>query len=238
MLVKLRKHQVRVEHIFSNIEEKNLRWISFLSWGILIIWGIATSSLLLDRLTDVHIPHYGGVIAHVAICIFIFFMGYFGLNQPSVFNKHRNLRFDSPAVKNIKNHEDKDDSIKYKNSGLDAKGSKRIQGDLLELMKTTKPFLEKELTLYSLAEKLQVQPNHLSQVINSLEGKNFFDFVNMYRVQEAKERIVEGNNKNLTLLGIAFESGFNSKASFNRAFKKITGQTPSEFSKMNVLSHS
>ncbi|WP_425235081.1 helix-turn-helix domain-containing protein [Ulvibacterium sp.] len=125
----------------------------------------------------------------------------------------------------------KADSLKYRNSGLDTKRSKQIQQALLELIKTTKPYLEKELTLYNLAERLKVQPNHLSQVINSLEGKNFFDFINMYRVEAAKEKIRLGDYQNLTLLGIAFESGFNSKASFNRAFKKFTGQTPTDYKK-------
>lgn len=229
VLVKLKEHRTHVAHIFSNVEHKNLGWISFLSWGILIIWFIAGSGLLLDRFTAIAIPQYGGGIAHFAICLFIFLMGYFGLNQPSVFiasqypDSHSNTRPEGEMAKV--------DSSKYKNSGLDTKGSKQIQAALLELMKTAKPYLEKELTLYNLAEKLKVQPNYLSQVINSLEGKNFFDFINMYRVEAAKEKIRLGDYQNLTLLGIAFESGFNSKASFNRAFKKFTGQTPTEYKK-------
>ncbi len=233
VLVKLKRHQVRVPHIFSNIEEKNLSWIGFLSWGILVIWAIASGSLLLDRLTTVHIPQYGGLIAHISTCIFIFLMGYFGLNQPSVFTSQQNVVFHSEFHNAPKKEMKGDQSIKYKHSGLDVKGSKKIQKELLELMKTGKPYLEKELTLYNLAERLQVQPNHLSQVINSLEGKNFFDFINMYRVEAAKEKILLNHYQNLTLLGIAFESGFNSKASFNRAFKKLTGQTPTEYRKIN-----
>ena len=229
VLVKLRGHKARVAHIFSNIEHKNLGWLGFLSWGILIIWFIAGSSLLLDRFTAIFIPQYGGIFAHIAICLFIFLMGYFGLHQPSVFMSHQYPDSDSGNVSEIEIA--KSDSLKYRNSGLDTKGSKQIQTALLELIKTTKPYLEKELTLYNLAERLRVQPNHLSQVINSLEGKNFFDFINMYRVEAAKEKIRLGGHQNLTLLGIAFESGFNSKASFNRAFKKFTGQTPTEYKK-------
>ncbi len=226
VLIKLKKHRIRVEHIFSNIEEKNLRWIAFLSWGILIIWAIGGGSLLLDNLTSVHIPQYGGLMSHVSLCVFIFLMGYFGLNQPSVFNA-------STILQGRKKEMGKSKSGKYKNSGLDLEGSKKIQKELLNLMNATQPYLIKELTLYDLADQLQVQSNHLSQVINSLEGKNFFDFINMYRVESAKEKILLNSHQNLTLLGIGFESGFNSKASFNRAFKKNTGQTPTEFKKMN-----
>lgn len=229
VLIKLKRHRIRVEHIFSNIEEKNLRWIAFLSWGILILWVIGGGSLLLDKWTTIQIPKYGGFISHICICVFIFLMGYFGLNQPSVFKTDSTRYTGNRKTK-------KSDSGKYKKSGLDTHGSKKIQKELLALMNTTKPYLVKELTLYDLADQLQVQPNHLSQVINSLEGKNFFDFINMYRVEAAKEKILLNQYQHLTLLGIAFESGFNSKASFNRAFKKTTGHTPTEFRRINELS--
>ena len=229
VLVKLRGHRIRVAHIFSNIEEKNLNWISFLGWGILGIWAVAGGSLLIDRLTTIHIPQYGGFIAHISTCIFIFLMGYFGLNQPSVFNTHPNVLLDSDSHRSRSKQDNENEFPKYKKSGLDLEGSKSIQKALLYSMKTERPYLEKELTLYNLAEQLGVQSNHLSQVINSLEGKNFFDFVNTYRVETAKAKIRKGGCQKLTLLGIAFDSGFNSKASFNRAFKKVTGQTPTEY---------
>jgi AraC-like DNA-binding protein len=66
-------------------------------------------------------------------------------------------------------------------------------------------------------------------VINERFQLNFFDFINQYRVSEVKERIADPKNDNFTLLGIALESGFNSKSAFNRIFKKLTGQTPSQF---------
>ena len=92
-------------------------------------------------------------------------------------------------------------------------------------MATEKPYLEPKLSLSQLADSLGVLPNHLSQIINQYEGKNFYDFVNSYRVALAKK----DTNKNFNLLGLAFEAGFNSKSSFNQVFKKIKGQTPSQF---------
>ncbi|MCP4976207.1 MAG: AraC family transcriptional regulator [Maribacter sp.] len=231
VIVRLNRHGKHVEHIFSNVEEKHLSWLTFLSWSILVIWAIAGSSLLIDRLTVIVIPQYGGIIAHVAICIFIFLMGYFGLNQPSIFvgqQSHAAIGVldDKEELKRVT-----EEYLKYGKSGLDTKQSRQIQSDLSKLMKTDKPYLEKELTLYNLARMLGVQPNHLSQVINSMEGQNFFDYINMHRVEAAKDKILSLEFQNLTLLGIAFECGFNSKASFNRAFKKFTGQTPTEFKK-------
>ena len=84
-------------------------------------------------------------------------------------------------------------------------------------MATEKPYLEPKLSLAQLADSLGVLPNHLSQIINQYEGKNFYDFVNSYRVDEFIALAKKDTNKNFNLLGLAFEAGFNSKSSFNNA---------------------
>jgi AraC-like DNA-binding protein len=96
-------------------------------------------------------------------------------------------------------------------------------------MKFKKPYLEPKLSLVTLAEYLDISPNHLSQVINQYEGKNFYDFVNHHRVEEFKERAQNPKNMNFSLLAIAFDSGFNSKSSFNEVFKKNVGKTPTQY---------
>ncbi len=98
-------------------------------------------------------------------------------------------------------------------------------------MKTKKPYLNPELNIFQLSDILNVKKHHLSQVINEKSGMNFFDFVNTFRVEEIKRNLADPSLKNLTLLGIGLESGFNSKATFNSAFKKFTGLTPSDFQK-------
>ena len=99
------------------------------------------------------------------------------------------------------------------------------------LMKEEKLFLDQELDLKSLADKLKLSSGYLSQIINKYEQKNFFDFINGYRVEEVKSKIPDPAYQHLSLLGIAFESGFKSKSTFNLAFKKHTGMTPSGFKK-------
>ena len=96
-------------------------------------------------------------------------------------------------------------------------------------MESNRPYLDPELTLPKLADDLKVTNHHLSQVINEVHGKNFFNFINEYRVEEVKRKIQDPKYQNYTLLGIAFESGFNSKSAFNRVFKNITGTTPSTY---------
>ncbi|MBL7818417.1 MAG: helix-turn-helix transcriptional regulator [Saprospiraceae bacterium] len=99
---------------------------------------------------------------------------------------------------------------------------------VLTFFATQKPYLNPELTLSDLASNLKTNTSILSQVINSGFSKNFNDFVNQYRVEEFKQKAKSTDYQHLTLLAIAFECGFNSKATFNRAFKKMTGQNPSD----------
>ncbi len=100
---------------------------------------------------------------------------------------------------------------------------------LLDHMAACKPYLEPELTLFDLAKQLKTNSSILSKVINDGTGRNFNDFINAYRVQEVINKLKAGDQQTQTLLGIAYDSGFNSKATFNRAFKKVTGKTPKEF---------
>jgi AraC-like DNA-binding protein len=100
---------------------------------------------------------------------------------------------------------------------------------LLGYMDTKKPYLEAELTLTELAKQLNTNTSVLSKVINDGTGRNFNDFINSYRVQEVINKLKSGEQLRQTLLGIAYDSGFNSKATFNRSFKKVTGKTPKEY---------
>ena len=100
---------------------------------------------------------------------------------------------------------------------------------LLACMTTEKPYLEPELSLADLARRMHTNPVLLSQVINAGAGKNFNDFVNEYRVEEFKRQVCQPTNAHLSFLGLALDCGFNSKATFNRAFKKFTGASPKEF---------
>lgn len=100
---------------------------------------------------------------------------------------------------------------------------------LAAFMETEKPWLDPELTLSDLAERVGLNASQMSYLVNNGFEQNFNDFVNSYRVEEVKRKLAAPDFQHLSLLGIAFESGFNSKATFNRAFKKLTGNAPSQF---------
>ena len=127
---------------------------------------------------------------------------------------------DIPALKN---------QLRYSGSTLRPEDNKRIVDELQEHMKTKKPYLEPELTLEQLAVRLSLRPKILSQVINESLGQNFFDFVNRYRIEDAKKLLANPPDKKMTVLEVLYEVGFNSKSSFNTLFKKNTGLTPSEY---------
>ena len=94
-----------------------------------------------------------------------------------------------------------------------------------------KVYRDENISLQLLSEKSGIQPHYLSQIINEKMNKNFITLINGYRVEEAKKRLVDPRDRHLSILGIAFDVGFNSKAAFNRAFKKHAGMTPSEYKK-------
>lgn len=100
---------------------------------------------------------------------------------------------------------------------------------MLDYMEISKPFLNPDFNLQSLSDTLRVSRHQLSSTINKKEGKNFFEFVNLYRVNEVKRLMEEEKNKDKKNYELAFEAGFNSKATFYRIFKQLTGFTPSAY---------
>lgn len=110
---------------------------------------------------------------------------------------------------------------------------KELKINLLVLIEQDKFYLDQELTIHTLAKKLSTNSKYLSKLINSEFDKSFVVFINEYRVNEAKELLLNHDNDNLTIEAIGNHAGFKSKSSFNLAFKKFTGQTPSTFIKMN-----
>ena len=122
--------------------------------------------------------------------------------------------------------------------GMDEKNAisnkaKEHYENLLDIVKNKKLYLDQELSMTVLASETGLSNGYLSQIINQMEGKNFFEFINSYRVAEVKELMKDPKFSNYTLLGLAQEAGFNSKSTFNAVFKRLTGQTPSAYRKMN-----
>ncbi len=200
----LRRHERNIRDQFSALENVNLRWLQVLTYGLGAIW-ILVLFLMQDALI------YTGVV------IFVFLIGFFGVRQTTVFS-HGRVTPPEPEKKE-----------KYQKSGLSEETASELHRTLIRVMKEDAPYKRPELSIDDLAETLGVHPNYLSQVINQKEQKNFYDFVNGYRIEEFKRSIAMHKNRQFTLLSLAYECGFSSKSSFNRCFRKATGQTPSEY---------
>lgn len=234
ILWRLRWHRQTIRHVFSFMERVNLNWLSVLVWGLLSLWLIALVSLTLHNFTAARIPHFGGLYTNLAISLFILFLGYYGFRQTTIFVQSRPLEIKPPSpvdalLKSPTVSPSTDAGLKYQKSGLDEATARRYLEQLLTYMDAERPHLDQELTLPKLAEALSIPAYHLSQVINSELQQNFFDFVNSYRVETVQEKIRQHADRQQTLLAIALDCGFNSKAAFNRAFKRMTGQTPSDY---------
>ena len=236
-LFKLRRYKKLIENRFSNTELINLNWLRYLIYGIAIIW------LFVLAENDTWI--FGAVV------LFVTLLGYFGIRQMGIFtdtgsekeimvSNTGNPVLDTsepqtlPIIKSIaEDNLEEVDSIrsktKYERSGLNPEQAEIIYSNLVNFLTTNKTFTEPEITLGSLAKDLNINPNHLSQVINTYEEKSFYDFINFKRIEEFKRIAVLPKNQNYTLLSLAYECGFNSKTSFNRNFKRVTGLSPSKY---------
>ena len=123
---------------------------------------------------------------------------------------------------------------KYYTSGLSESKAKAYLTELLDIMDQEELYLVPGLKLPHLANRLSISTNHLSQIINNQLEINFYEFVNRYRIRKAQQLLDSPTTANNKILNIAMETGFNSKSSFNSAFKKITGKTPREYREVTL----
>ena len=122
-----------------------------------------------------------------------------------------------------------DSSIQPATPVTDRYDAKEKSRRVKEAVAANRFYEDAELTLTTLAAKLNIHPHDLSRIINVGMEKNFNDFINEFRVRETARKMRDPANRHLTLLGIAYESGFNSQRTFNRVFKEMTGKTPAEY---------
>lgn len=213
----LRQFKRRLLANFSNTDKINLQWLRNLSYGFLGVYTLA----LMVQISSLTGNYSGEGPVGLLGVILIFLVAFMGLRQGEIFlEEQKQAGPVDPALK-----------VKYLHSRMDKTDIHQIKEQLIAIFETDKPHLDPEFRLSQLAEKVQIHTNDLSQVINEGFGKNFYALVNAYRIEEVKKNLQDPQNDHLTLLAIGLQSGFNSKTTFNTVFKKMTGQTPSEFKK-------
>jgi AraC-like DNA-binding protein len=227
-----RQHLLQAENTLSTLDTIQLTWIKHVIYGVLLVWATGLFSQVIVGWGWVPRVHED-IVVNISVSVLVIVLGYYGIRQtpifidlPVAFEKGPELLTPVPMIT-----EEQTASSKYQRSGLDADKSQFYADRLASFMEQNKPYTDPELSLGSLAAQLSLSPNHLSQIINEQFGKNFWDFVNEYRIKQVIACLQAGAHKKHTLLGIALDAGFNSKVSFNRAFKKFTSETPSGYLK-------
>jgi AraC-like DNA-binding protein len=202
------------KQLFSNTKYTNVSWLySTIGFFIFIMMATTLNGLLAQTsFAKYYLLGFNFII--LAVLIFVVGVLMKALRDSSFFAfAERYLTGKSAPSKNIETDGEKEKAVK----------------EILLYMKTSKPFLEPELTLDNLAAQLSLKSKFLSQVINEHLQQNFFDFINHYRIEEAARLLTNPEDKKITILEVLYKVGFNSKSSFNTLFKKYTGLTPTEF---------
>lgn len=199
-----------IKKSYSTLSKVSLNWL----WVLVTLFSvICFISLFIEFLY----PSYMDIV-WILITLLIYTSGYFALWQPQIF-KSENTGLDSGS--------------KYKKSSLTNSLTSSYIKKLNTVLDRDKPYLNGNITLPDLAGSLGISTHHLSQIINQKYNKNFFDFINFYRIEEAKYLLKKSENKYKKIIEIGFESGFNSVSSFNKAFKSFTSVTPSSYRSMH-----
>ncbi|MFA5835095.1 MAG: helix-turn-helix domain-containing protein [Bacteroidota bacterium] len=222
----------QLKEVLSSIEQLQMNWLRNTTLAMLSAWILF---LVEDTLMTQGINLSNYVFVSVVFAIYVYAMGFFGLMKSEIFSDP-SVEKVMHVVEEIEITQDENNGAKYQRSGLSDETAGQYLQSLLRLMEEKKIYRNSSLTLTELSEELSVSPHNLSEVINTKLRKNFYDFVNGYRLEEAKKDLADRSKQHLKILSIAFDAGFNSKATFNTLFKEQTGVTPSEYRKKLLLS--
>ena len=223
-----KEYELKISDFFSNIENRKLQWLKSLVIGVFTVWLVLNGFVYFSTLSEDTSLLYGLSLA----TIFIFYLGYFGTKQDAIFARISASKEMPPLEDAV---EVLQKTMKYEKSVLKDTEIEMYSQRLTEYIEKEKPYLNSDLNLNDLASSIEMSTHNLSQLLNKKFHQTFYDFINSYRVEEFKASIHRGDYKKFTILAIALESGFNSKSSFNRIFKKVTESTPLEYIKSNSL---
>jgi AraC-like DNA-binding protein len=191
---------------FSKQVNQNLAHL-YKQYSFLIVFSVLTVLWIADGI--LHFQVYA--IIESILCMFLFVMGYIVYFRSDFFET-TSVTKSKPAEELFTAYNDEDSLLRLKN-----------------LLDQGKLYLKPRLTVDDVAEKLNLPSRYVSYLINKKTQNNFNAFVNSYRVKEVLERLTDPKESHKTIVGIALDSGFNSKSSFNQIFKTIKGQSPSEY---------
>jgi AraC-like DNA-binding protein len=235
-LFELQAHRRRVPTQFSYEEQVTLRWLRVLV-GISLLLSLVGLTIALIRLIPGIELWPRSIYSMTAVLLIYYLIGFMGMSQPAIFtvddsplpasavdpvsldNNYRNNNYRN-------NNNDNDNADKYGTSALTAEATAAYWRSIQTLMESEQPFLDNRLRIADLAARLDMPVHHLSQTINHCARQSFFEFINGYRVETAKQLLSAGEKP---VSHITLDAGFNSDSVFYRHFKKVTGMTPKQY---------
>ena len=210
-ILAVHRHRMNLKNEFSTIESfRRISWLLFVLSFNTLYWASSLSIGAYNVFSgkgDLVQPFNYSVLL-----VLNYILGFYGLKQERVLSEKPD-----------------GESEKYKRSHLRADYKERVQQRLLAWFETQKPYLDSDLTINMVADKLKVPRHDLTEVLNAEMGKNFYQFVNEYRVEAVKKMLADPKQQHLSIEAVGFECGFNSKSTFFAVFKGLTGTTPAQY---------
>ncbi|MEK6152481.1 helix-turn-helix domain-containing protein [Flavobacteriaceae bacterium 3-367] len=233
-LKKIKSYQNKIKNQYSSVELIHLNWFRNFTYVYLILHII---ELILFSLVDLGIQKNLPIIitiSSITMVLAVFYLCYNGIRQYALAEFHESLE-----PKELDNYESGDNTqfnassphLKYRTSSLSKEELRLLFIQINQLLDEEKVYLDPQLKIQNLSDRLQISTHKISQTINTQGGMSFFDYVNGFRVEYLKNLLANPENRKYTILALGIESGFNSKASLNRIFKKYVRVSPKEFQK-------
>jgi len=232
-LKQIRDRRKWLKHHFSRIDNKDLEWLQILIIVSLVVYAVNVGLFNLDLVFDIAPYHVLMLAAYSFASIYILVLGFFGLRQGNVFLDNNTIPADTGVSAKKEKIVGRDQEMVSEKSQIAVlradQGKRSFILQLTKFMEEQKPYREPEITLSKLAGMMKVTPDYLSEILNKHLHHSFFDFINQHRIEEFKFACLSRENAHLSIMGIAYNSGFNSKAAFYRAFRKYEKLSPSEY---------
>ena len=215
-IIAVHKHRINLKNEFSTINQnQKLAWLLFIVISYIIYILIATYIGIFGFFyNDFELSRIFNYSATLGLTVAL---GFYGIRQDEIYTR---------KLKKTKTDQTEE---RYKKSKLTSDKKGKIKTQILTYFKEKTPYLNSELSMHILSEELDIPKHQLTEVLNTTIGKNFFQFVNEYRVEAVKQKLSDTSNNNFSIEAIAYDCGFSSKSSFFSVFKNISGQTPSQF---------
>ncbi len=227
VLKRLDRYSREIQNYQSTVNKTILKVLLIGTSLTLFAWLIGTVGVNLDYF-NIKIQVDLFMYVYLILVIVIYFISYMSLKTPEMFKleeeneKSVDIEVEAPVIdeyakKSLEEFEQ-----------MQAETQAQLQA-LQSFMETEKPYINSDLSLQGLADELKLSRHQLSSLINQQHHKNFYEFVNSYRVEEVKILMQKPENQHIKLISLAYDAGFNSKSSFNRIFKQMTEMTPSQY---------